>query len=131
MIYLLDTHVLLCSLMDTAKLSDKVREIIENQENRIAVSVISLWEISLKFSLNKLPLEGVSPEDFPKLIEDIGFELISLRTEEVSTYHDLNANWHRDPFDKMLIWQAIQKNIIFVSSFYGGMHPHFFHINLD
>ena len=54
------------SLMDVGKLSDKVREIIENQENTILVSAVTFWEISLKVSLNKLNFQGVKPEDFSK-----------------------------------------------------------------
>ena len=55
------------------------------------------------------------PEDFPKLIKDIGFELISLKPEEVSTYHLLKSDWHRDPFDRMLIWQAIKLNVTLIT----------------
>lgn len=115
MIYLLDTHVLLWSIMDTGKLSDLVKEIIENPENTILVSSISLWEISLKFSLRKFDLKGVKPEDFPKLIQEIGFELILMQPDEISTYHLLKGEWHRDPFDRMLIWQAIKRKVVLIS----------------
>lgn len=115
MTYLIDTHVLIWSLVDDKKLSDTVREILENPENTILVSSISLWEISLKFSLRKLDLQGITPGDFPKLIQEIGFELTLVQPDEVSTYHLLKGEWHRDPFDRMLIWQVIKRKVILIS----------------
>ncbi len=115
MIYLLDTHVLIWSLMHVEKLSDKVREIIENQENTILVSAGTFWEISLKVSLNKLNFQGVKPEDFPRLALETGFELIPILPEEAANYHQLKADWHKDPFDRMLIWQAIQRKVMLIS----------------
>lgn len=115
MIYLLDTHVLIWSLVEQNKLSGKTKKIIENQENTILVSAVSLWEISLKFSLNKLNLEGVLPEDFPSLALQTGFELIPILPEEVANYHQLKADWHRDPFDRMLLWQALQRKVTLIS----------------
>ncbi|MFZ4615645.1 MAG: type II toxin-antitoxin system VapC family toxin, partial [Rectinemataceae bacterium] len=52
--YLLDTHTLLWSLLDTKRLSKKAREILENRANEIYVSTIALWEIALKSSIGKL-----------------------------------------------------------------------------
>lgn len=115
MIYLLDTHVLIWSLMDVGKLSSKVREIIENQENTILVSAVTFWEISLKVSLHKLNLQGVIPEDFPRLALETGYELIPILPEEAASYHQLKADWHKDPFDRMLIWQAIQRKVMLIS----------------
>jgi len=62
-----------------------------------------------------MELKGVLPIDFPNLAREIGFELIPLMPDEVSGYHLLQGNWHKDPFDKMLIWQAIQRNILLIS----------------
>ncbi|WP_316772416.1 type II toxin-antitoxin system VapC family toxin [Pedobacter frigiditerrae] len=115
MIYLLDTHTLIWCIIDPDKLSKLALEIIENQENTILVSAISFWEISLKYSLGKINLHGVSPDEFSKLSIDMGFESINLSTAEAANYHQLNANWHKDPFDKMLIWQAVKRNISLIS----------------
>jgi PIN domain nuclease of toxin-antitoxin system len=52
---------------------------------------------------------------FSKLSIDMGFEPINLSADEVANYHQLNANWHKDPFDKMLIWQAVKRNISLIS----------------
>lgn len=115
MIYLIDTHVLIWSIVDSDKLSKLARKIIEDQKNTILVSSVSFWEISLKYSLHKMELNGILPEQFPDLAKEIGFDLVSLIPEEVSYYHKLQGNYHKDPFDKMLIWQAIQRNISLIS----------------
>ncbi|HCN82162.1 MAG TPA: PIN domain nuclease [Sphingobacteriaceae bacterium] len=115
MSYLLDSHTLIWAIMDPGKLSAKVRRILEDTDNRVLVSSVSFWEISLKYSLGKLDLQGIVPEQLPKIIIQIGFELIELLPDEAATYHQLEANWHRDPFDRMLIWQAIQNKMTIIS----------------
>lgn len=113
--YLLDTHTLIWSLLETEKLSEKARQIIKDPQNLILVSAVNFWEISLKFSLGKLELQGVAPDEFPQIAVECGFELIALMPEETASYHNLKANWHRDPFDRMLIWQAIQQDLTLIS----------------
>ncbi|WP_293786007.1 type II toxin-antitoxin system VapC family toxin [uncultured Pedobacter sp.] len=115
MIYLLDTHVLVWSFMYSPKLSNTCMGILKDKKNTILVSTISFWEISLKHSINKLDILGIIPEALPKLAIEAGYELLPLLPDDVANYHHLNANWHRDPFDKMLIWQAIQKDITLIS----------------
>ncbi|RLJ76660.1 type II toxin-antitoxin system VapC family toxin [Pedobacter alluvionis] len=115
MIYLLDTHVFLWTIIDTKRLSEKALSVIENSENTIFVSAISLWEISLKYALGKLNLIGLEPNELIGQAKALGFELIPILPESAASHYKLNADWHRDPFDRMLIWQAIQKNIILIS----------------
>ena len=115
MSYLLDSHTLIWSILDQEKLSAKVRSILEDTDNRILVSAVSFWEISLKYALGKLNLQGIGPEQLPELAKQTGFELIAVSPEETATYHQLEASWHRDPFDRMLIWQAIQNKLTLVS----------------
>ncbi len=113
--YLLDTHTLIWSITDSRRLSPRILELLRNSDNEIFVSVISLWEISLKYKLGKLILNNLSPEDFPSLIKKLHYELITLTGEEVSTYHLLNEHTHKDPFDRMLAWQAIQRKIVVIT----------------
>ena len=113
--YLLDTHTLIWSIVDPNKLSKKVKELIEAPENQIFVSTISFWEISLKASIGKLTLENVAPEDFPALCAQMDISVLSLDSITSSTYHQLKATHHRDPFDRMLIWQAKQLNVAILS----------------
>ncbi|PJZ47477.1 type II toxin-antitoxin system VapC family toxin [Leptospira saintgironsiae] len=113
--YLLDTHALLWVIGDSKQLSKKVIEIIENQENQIFVSSISLWEISLKFRLGKLNLSGIKPEDILSYLEKLKINSVELSPEEASTYHKLKESFHKDPFDRMIIWQCISKKYTLIS----------------
>ncbi|TGK71461.1 type II toxin-antitoxin system VapC family toxin [Leptospira wolffii] len=113
--YLLDTHALLWVIGDSKQLSKKVIEIIENQENQIFVSSISLWEISLKFRLGKLNLSGIKPEDILSYLEKLNINSVELSPEEASTYHKLKESFHKDPFDRMIIWQCISKKYTLIS----------------
>lgn len=113
--YLLDTHVLLWVINDDTKLSAKAKEKIDDTENNVYVSAISFWEISLKFSLGKLKLRGFTPNDLTELSIQIGFRLLPLLHDECATYHQLINTIHRDPFDRMLIWQAIKCNYILIT----------------
>ncbi|TGN17494.1 type II toxin-antitoxin system VapC family toxin [Leptospira idonii] len=115
MAYLLDTHALLWVIGDSKQLSKKVTMIIQDQDNQISVSSISLWEISLKYKLGKLKLSGFKPEDIPKLLEKLNINIIELNQEEASSYHNLKEDFHRDPFDRMLIWQCISRKLTFIS----------------
>lgn len=116
MTYLLDTHYLLWAVADTKKLSSKVKDIITNPENKIIVSTISFWEVSLKSSLGKLVIDGFSSEDLPGACLRIGFDIEDLAAKESSTYHKLKAKYHKDPFDRMIVWQAICNNYTLISS---------------
>lgn len=115
MSFLLDSHTLLWAILDHKKLSPKVISILEDTNNEVFVSAVTFWEISLKYSLGKLDLSGVSPEQLPTLSKEAGFEFLPLLPTESSGYHQLNAHWHRDPFDRMLIWQAITNNLTLLS----------------
>ncbi|WP_029287917.1 type II toxin-antitoxin system VapC family toxin [Pedobacter sp. R20-19] len=115
MTYLLDTHVFLWTIIDPKKLSEKAAFVIEDNENAILVSAISLWEISLKYALGKLSLIGLEPNELMSQAKDLGFDLLPLMPESAANYHKLNADWHKDPFDRMLIWQAIQQGITLIS----------------
>lgn len=112
---LLDTHVLLWAILQTSKLSSVALRAIRNIDNEICVSSVSLWEISIKWRLNKINLIGLTTSDLIPLAESMGFRLISLEPEEAVTYGDLTENTHFDPFDRMLAWQAIQRELVLVS----------------
>jgi PIN domain nuclease of toxin-antitoxin system len=116
MTYLLDTHIIVWALTDTAKLSRTVTEILKDPTNRILVSTISFWEISLKYSLDKLEIHSLEPEDFLVACKKTGYEIISVSPEEASTYHQIPAHHHRDPFDRMLIWQALNGGYTLISA---------------
>jgi PIN domain nuclease of toxin-antitoxin system len=113
--YLLDTHTFIWAISERAKLSTKARQTIDNTDNSIFVSTISFWEISLKFSVGKLRIKGSLPEELPELSLKTGFQVISLLPDESASHYKLILTDHKDPFDRMLIWQAIQRKLIFIS----------------
>jgi PIN domain nuclease of toxin-antitoxin system len=97
---LLDTNALLWLLNDDRRLAPRARQIIENSQG-IAVSEVSLWEISIKVSIGKL-------QSVPELLDtvrDLGFRRLSLSDEHLRFYETLPL-LHRDPFDRMLVAQA-------------------------
>lgn len=111
MIYLLDTHTFLWFLLSPKELSKKVREIILDEENEIYISVISFWEIAIKFNLGKIKLHNVELESLPVWSEKAGLVILDLRAKEAASFYQLPKSHHKDPFDRMLIWQSIQNKM--------------------
>ncbi len=113
--YLLDTHVLLWYLYDSDKLSEIVANILINEKN-VYVSAVSFWEFSLKYALGKLDLKSINPTELFKFCEKFDFKIISLTANESASLWELDATYHKDPFDRMLIWQSIQNNFTLLSN---------------
>ena len=115
--YLLDTHYVLWTLFEPTKINKKIKLILEDENDQKFVSGISLWEISLKFSLGKLELEGTNPDEILEKIKESGFTLLEVENTVLASYYKLpKKENHRDPFDRMLIWQAIANDFMFVTS---------------
>lgn len=77
--------------------------------------MITFWEISLKYAIGKLELENISPEELPGISKETGFETLDLSETEVSSFHKLPKSSHKDPFDRIVIWQAILNDLILIS----------------
>jgi PIN domain nuclease of toxin-antitoxin system len=99
---LLDTNILLWVMGDDPVLSPTARRTIE-QATAVFVSSVSIWEISIKAALGKLHLDVT--RFMPRLAE-AGFEPLAVSWEHARAVHDL-PHHHRDPFDRMLIAQAV------------------------
>lgn len=112
--YLLDTHILLWAILSPKTLSQKATEILLDPEQTKYVSMLTFWEISLKYSLGKLDLTGIMPEQFPTLVRETGFEIATLDIEIVASFYKLPQT-HKDPFDRMLVWQAIMNKYTLIS----------------
>ena len=77
---------------------------------------ISLWEISLKYSIGKLELSGTNPDEIFESILESGLEVMPVETELFASYYKLQKkNRHKDPFDRLLIWQAIQNDLTVIT----------------
>jgi PIN domain nuclease of toxin-antitoxin system len=113
---LIDTHILIWAALDPQKLSPEISIFLMDKSNTAVVSVISFWEISVKYGLGKIDLKNILPEDFPDIVRTLGFEIIGLDTSDVASFHNLPTTAHRDPFDRMLIWQAMRGGYTLLSS---------------
>ena len=114
--YLLDTRTLLWSIGQSQRLSSKARALIQDGANDVGISIVSLWEISLKHGIGKLVLGSMAPDDVPSHCERLGFAVIDVTATDASTYHMLpRPTDHRDPFDRMLAHQCIRRGAALVS----------------
>ena len=113
---LLDTHTLLWAIGKSGELSQNTVEQLQDTKNMVFVSAVSLWEIALKHSLGKLVLDAFSVADIPVYCTKIGFEMLPLEPLEALGFHLLPAKEnHKDPFDRMLIYQCIRNKYTLVS----------------
>lgn len=119
MSYLVDTHILLWSLFSPDRVSKKVKSILSESETTKFASVVSIWEIALKFSLGKLDLKGLLPDQLPTIIKKSRFEILDLNTETAATFYKLPKVGNKDPFDRMLAWQAISKDFYLLTKDQG------------
>jgi PIN domain nuclease of toxin-antitoxin system len=112
---LVDTHIFLWSVISPKKIPQNLRKILIDLESTKFISVISFWEISLKFSLGKISLEGILPDKLPIIAKDSGFEILNLDSNTAASFYKLPKLRNKDPFDRMLVWQAISKNCVLLS----------------
>lgn len=107
---LLDTHIFLWFISGDSRLSTDLRDAIRNPDNEIYLSVVSVWESIVKYQLGKLPLPE-SPEIYLPKQRDL-HQVTSLALDEISVAQSAKLPpLHRDPFDRMLICQALQNGL--------------------
>lgn len=111
---LLDTHTFLWFIMGNPKLSANARTFIEDQANEKFLSVASLWEIAIKVSIGKLALSAPFDTLIPQQLSVNGFELLRLEIAHAAALINLPFH-HRDPFDRLLIAQALVEQMQIVS----------------
>lgn len=109
---MLDTHTFLWYALGDSKLSNKAKEIIDTKQD-LYFSSASLWEIAIKINIGKLDL-NCSLEDLLYRLRYIKAELLPITDVDALIYSGLALNSHRDPFDRMLIAQAIHHNLAIV-----------------
>ncbi|MGC2166807.1 MAG: type II toxin-antitoxin system VapC family toxin [Gallionella sp.] len=103
-VYLLDTNVLLATLLAPERLPQEVVAGVSDSSNTVYFSSASIWEIAIKRSLNRADFD-FSPEDIYLLAKDTGFTELMVKSEDC--YPLVDFPWHhRDPFDRLLIAQA-------------------------
>ncbi|MCP4417938.1 MAG: type II toxin-antitoxin system VapC family toxin [Chloroflexi bacterium] len=111
---LLDTHIFLWFISGDKRLPHSWRTIIQEPANDIYLSVVSLWEVIIKFQLGKLPLPSPPEVYLPQQRERHLISSLPLHEASVSYLAQL-PNLHRDPFDRMMICQALHHNLTLVT----------------
>lgn len=115
---LLDTHILLWTILNAPQLPETARKLIENEENEVYYSIISPWEVEIKHLLHPDQL-ALSAEELMGYCEESGFYRLPINAAHIMNLHKLHRPEdtppHRDPFDRMMICQAMEENMLFVT----------------
>lgn len=109
---LLDTHALIWFVSNDAKLPHTVREKIETSKT-VFFSIASIWEITIKLNIGKLSLKGEFENIELRMVE-AGITTLPVTFADTAQYCHLPLH-HRDPFDRILVAQAINYNLVLVS----------------
>jgi len=107
---LLDTHVALWAIADHPRLSGKARRLIDDPDNRVVISAVTVWEISIKHALarggpNDMPVSGAEALGY---FRNAGFEILPITSVHAAAIEELPPI-HADPFDRLLIAQALNE----------------------
>jgi PIN domain nuclease of toxin-antitoxin system len=108
---LIDTQIFIWAVLDSKYLGEQARSLMIDADE-IFVSAASIWEISIKTKLGKL--EG-EPEQFVKAITKSGFQELAISVRHAVKVYNL-PNYHRDPFDRMLIAQALSEPLLLLTA---------------
>jgi PIN domain nuclease of toxin-antitoxin system len=111
---LLDTHVLLWCATDPDRLAPDARGAIESGTHETMVSIVTAWEIAIKQSLGKLELARPAEQWLPDVLKRTGFEVADVGLPAALLVRKLPWH-HRDPFDRLLIAQALEQGYTIVS----------------
>jgi PIN domain nuclease of toxin-antitoxin system len=112
---LLDTHAFLWWVEGTPALGRRARAAVANPDNEVFISIASCWELAIKLSLGKLRLTQRLDRFIPEQLTLNGFSLFAVELRHVVGVADLPFH-HRDPFDRLLVAQALQDQLAVVSA---------------
>ena len=111
---LLDTATFLWAVTDAPELSDDARELFVDPANEIYLSSVSTWEIAIKHSMGRLPLPESPARFIPAQRKQHGIEPLPL-DEEATLHLTRLPALHKDPFDRMLICQAVAQHLVILT----------------
>lgn len=107
---LVDTHAILWWLAGDARLSVRALGILRDPLNQRLVSIAALWEIAIKMSSGRLPADGLTLDEIAEQLRKQEFAFLPIRLEDLFRLEGLER-LHRDPFDRLMIAQAIQEGV--------------------
>ncbi|WP_295383903.1 type II toxin-antitoxin system VapC family toxin [uncultured Thiodictyon sp.] len=110
---LLDTHIALWALTDDPRLSEQARALINDPANQVMVSAATVWEIAIKHALGRdtMPISGDEALDW---FRQAGYDLLPISPTHAAALEHL-PDHHRDPFDRLLVAQAITEPLRLLS----------------
>jgi len=109
---LLDTHSLIWFALNDPRLSATARALIEDPDNDVMISPASLWEVAIKVSIGKLPLNRPYQNFIDECLKPGMFKLLAIEPSHMTRLATLPfPPGHKDPFDRLLIAQAIVEGI--------------------
>lgn len=103
---LLDTHVLIWLSTNPENLSERVVSLLEDTSNSLFASIVSVWEIQIKFQIGKLTINLPLPQLIEAQKQTNGLQILPIELGHVYTLNSL-PNHHRDPFDRIIAAQAV------------------------
>ncbi|MEL6729965.1 MAG: type II toxin-antitoxin system VapC family toxin [Bacteroidota bacterium] len=112
--YLIDTHILIWYLTGNPKLVPENLKIIEDVNHKIFVSIVSIWEISIKVSIQKLQLP-VPLEDFINFTHQLNIHILPISEDAMLHLSSLPLH-HKDPFDRLILSEGICHQIPLMSA---------------
>ncbi len=110
---LIDTHAVIWFITNDSNLPKKAKIIIENTSNNCYVSIASFWEMAIKNSLGRLELNG-SLEKVFEIVENSGLSILRITIGHILQLSRLEFH-HQDPFDRIIIAQGIDSNLVILS----------------
>lgn len=114
--HLIDTHIFLWLLFEPNKLPKDTLNLLKSNACELCICSISFWEISLKFNLGKLTLEGVTPDELLGYAKKMHITVVDFTAEDMASYYQLpKPVGHKDPFDRAIIWKCLTDDFILVS----------------
>jgi len=111
---LLDTHAFVWFITDNSRLSAAASSHISDLANTVLISPASYWEVAIKISVGKFNLASSYEEFWKRGIQNYGFRILPIELEHTSRLLDLPF-YHKDPFDRLLIAQALAEDLPVVS----------------
>jgi PIN domain nuclease of toxin-antitoxin system len=112
---LVDSHAIVWAMLDDHRLSPRARRALRTGGERLHVSIVSFWELSLKIALGKLRTITSSIAYLRDECHQHGIQIVPLRVEHILRAESLPLH-HRDPFDRMLIAQALHEDLTILTN---------------
>jgi PIN domain nuclease of toxin-antitoxin system len=111
---LVDTHILIWYIAGNSSLNPTMTDLLEATENDLSISVASLWEIAIKVGKGKLDL-GIEFHELEEILAQLNIQILPILFGDLNVQRTLPFH-HNDPFDRVIISQAINQNLVLMSA---------------